>query len=49
MTTKLWRYNPVTGYWTLQRICETATAQAWLDVYQADEPGASFKLSNRRP
>lgn len=49
MTTKLWRYNPTTGFWSIQRICDSTTAKDWLRVYQSDEPGAAFKLSKNRP
>ena len=46
---KLWRYNPVTGYWVLVRIVSDETAAAWLATFQADEPTVQFKLSRTKP
>ena len=46
---KLWRYNPVTGYWILVRIVSDETAAAWLATFQADEPTVQFKLSRTKP
>ncbi len=47
--TNLWRWEPTTGYWKLMRDCYKDRAQAWLKIYQGDEPGRVFKLSKRRP
>jgi hypothetical protein len=49
MTTKLWRFNPVTGYWSLTRICDTQTAQEWLRVFQSDDALGIYRLSTRKP
>jgi hypothetical protein len=40
----LYRYNPITGYWTYVRSCEETTAEEWLRIFQADEPQAKFEL-----
>lgn len=40
----LYKYNPITGYWTHVRNCEETTAQEWLRTFQADEPQAKFEL-----
>ena len=49
MTTKLWRFNPVTGYWSLTRICDTQTASEWLRVFQLDDALGIYRLSTRKP
>lgn len=49
MTTKLWRYNPATGFWSIQRICDKTTARDWLLVFQSDDPQGIYKLSQSRP
>ena len=46
---KLWKYNPVTGYWVYVRDCDKQTAAQWLAIFQFDEPKAQFKLSARKP
>lgn len=45
----LWRWHAVVGAWRLARACAADTGPAWLDVWQAAEPGACFRLSVRRP
>jgi hypothetical protein len=40
----LYKYNPITGYWTHVRNCEESTAQEWLRTFQADDPQAKFEL-----
>jgi hypothetical protein len=47
--TKLWRKDPITGYWKLARTCDIGTAHQWLLVFQKDEPDVTFKLSPKRP
>ena len=49
MTTKLWRYDPITGFWSIQRICDSTTAKGWLRIFQADDPKSVFKLSKNHP
>ena len=49
MTTKLWRYNPITGYWTLARVCDAQTATEWLRVYQLDDALGVYRIANRKP
>ena len=47
---KLWRYDPITGYWKHERtISILADAQKWLKLFQLDSPGAHFKLSTQKP
>ena len=45
----LWRYNPITGCWRIERMCKPDTAQQWLEMFQKDEPGAYFALSRFSP
>lgn len=45
----LWRYNPVTGFWRMERACLPGTAQQWLELFQKDEPNAYFALSRFSP
>lgn len=45
----LWRLNPTTGYWALARMCAADTADAWLAVFQRDEPSVQFVLSVTKP
>ena len=47
--TKLYKYNRITGYWTVIRSCDQATAQQWLAMFQADEPAEQFVLSTKKP
>jgi hypothetical protein len=50
MTTTLWQYNAVTGYWkSIHRELELAVAQQYLAIFQKDEPRTLFVLSRRRP
>lgn len=46
---KLWRYNPITGYWRMERVCGPDTAQQWLIQFSKDEPDARFALSRFAP
>jgi len=49
---KLWsrRWTPARGaHWQLERECLPETAQAWLAVFQADEPDIRFQLSEKAP
>lgn len=46
---KLWRYNPITGYWDYERDCDDDTADQWLTVFQKDDPEGLFKLSKMKP
>lgn len=45
----LWRYNAITGFWRLVRECNNENAEAWLLIFQTDEPDARFVLCKRRP
>jgi hypothetical protein len=45
----LWRFNPITGFWRMERACLPDTAQQWLDLFRADEPTAHFALSRFAP
>lgn len=47
--TKLWKLNPITGFWCFVRECSEDTAQQWLDVFINDEPEGVFKLSKNKP
>jgi len=47
--TGLWSYDNITGYWRLERIVGTDTAENWLRIFQNDEPDVVFKLSKNRP
>lgn len=48
-TTKLWRWNPITGYWKYERTCKRDTAADWLKIFSDDEPNAVFAVSARDP
>lgn len=44
----LWSYNPITGYWVLERNSGyPETMRNWLRIYQADAPDKAFKLTER--
>lgn len=45
----LWRFNPITGFWRIERTCAPETADQWLALFQTDEPNAHFKLSRFSP
>ena len=49
MTTNLWKFNKVTGYWELCRSCDKENAAEWLSIFQNDEPNAQFKISKNKP
>ncbi|MCK9530444.1 MAG: hypothetical protein M0R77_07775 [Gammaproteobacteria bacterium] len=36
-------------HWQLERECSKENAQAWLAVFQKDEPEIEFKLSKKKP
>jgi len=46
---KLWRFNPITGYWVYEREVLPETANDWLKLYQTDEPNVQFKISTNKP
>lgn len=48
-STKLFRFNEVTGAWVLERTCDADTAQQWLAVYRKDSPAEKFVLADKRP
>jgi len=45
----LWRFNPITVCWRIERMCDAATAEQWLTLFQSDEPTAHFALSRFSP
>ena len=45
----LWRFNPITGFWRMERACLPDTAQQWLALFSQDEPKAHFALSRLAP
>ena len=45
----LWSYNPVSGYWKLERTSSKINSKKWLDIYQNDSPKTLFKLARNRP
>lgn len=45
----LWKYNPITGCWRIERMCDEATAATWLELFRSDEPKAYFALSRFSP
>lgn len=45
----LWRFNPITGCWRMERACLPDTAHQWLALFQKDEPKAHFALSRFAP
>ena len=51
-TTNLWskRYSHARGWhWKFERECYPNTANAWLGVFQQDEPDVEFVLSIKKP
>lgn len=47
--TKLWEYNPVTGYWTFIKSVSSENANQWLNIFKSDEPKKGFVLSKNKP
>lgn len=47
--TTLWRYNHISGYWHRVGNYATANADRYLKIFQDDEPGVAFLLSNMKP
>jgi hypothetical protein len=48
-TTKLFKYNKITGYWNYVRTCDLTVAKEWLAYFQKTEPNETFKLSKNKP
>ena len=46
---RLWRYNPVTGYWRSERECTPGTEEQWLLEFRKAEPDAMFKIARHMP
>jgi hypothetical protein len=46
---KLWKYNPITGYWFYVRDVTEENGLTWLGIFQRDEPTAKYKLAKRKP
>ena len=46
---KLWKFNSITGFWRVERVCNDDTAQQWLTIFCNDEPQAHFMLSRNAP
>jgi hypothetical protein len=49
VTLKLWRKDPITGYWRPAREVTEQTRDDWLRIFQEDEPTVQFQVSVRRP
>lgn len=47
--TGLWSYNPITGYWVLERTCAIANAPEWLARFKQDAPQKQFRVSRTKP
>lgn len=50
--TGLWKleFSPAHGaHWVKQRDCARESAQDWLDLYQVDDPGGRYIISDKRP
>lgn len=47
--TYLWKYNKTTGYWDMIRDSLIENSEAWLRIFQGDEPEEHFKISKKRP
>jgi len=45
----IWKYNPVTGYWTHQRECGAGLEMQWLRVFYRAEPDQTFRCKRRNP
>ena len=45
----IWRFNPITGCWRIERMCDETTSALWLALFQSDEPNAYFALSRFSP
>lgn len=49
MLTKIWRYEPCTGYWALVRDSYPENVARWLEILRGDEPGNAFRAADKRP
>lgn len=45
----LWKYNRRSGLWDHQRTVTPETRQAWMKIFQRDEPSETFKLAQYKP
>ena len=46
---KIWKYDPITGYWKYVRDCYRERKDDWLKILRGDEPGIVFRAVNVRP
>lgn len=46
---KIWRFNPITGYWGYERDSYPENVDRWLELLRGDEPGVAFRESPTRP
>lgn len=46
---KIYRYNPITGYWRHERTCASGLENPWLAVFYKQEPEALFRLARHCP
>jgi len=45
----LWKFNPITGFWKLERDVTPETKDKWLEIFKKDEPNSSFVVSANKP
>ena len=45
----IWKYNPVTGLWKIERDVTPETKDKWLEIYRKDDPKGKYVVSAKKP
>lgn len=45
----IWKYNPVSGLWKIERDVTPETKDKWLEIYRKDDPKGKYVVSAKKP
>ena len=45
----IWKYNPVSGLWKIERDVTPETKDKWLEIYKKDDPKGKYVVSAKKP
>ena len=46
---KLWKFNPTTGLWRVERTVSPETQEKWLEIFKKDDPKGKYIVSKNKP
>jgi hypothetical protein len=45
----IWKYNPASGLWKIERDVTDETKDKWLEIYRKDDPKGKYVVSAKKP